>query len=91
MQIRSYHKELADEWNALVAESKNGTFLLNRNYMDYHADRFADASLMMYDDRHRLLAALPANYEADVRAVYSHHGLTYGGLIASRHITTTCK
>ena len=89
MQIRRYHKELADEWNGLVAESKNATFLLNRNYMDYHADRFVDASLMMYDDHHRLLAALPANYEADIKTVYSHHGLTYGGLIASRRITTT--
>ena len=88
MEIKRYRKELADEWNALVAESKNGTFLLNRNYMDYHADRFTDASLMMYDDRHRLVAALPANYEADIRTVYSHHGLTYGGLIASRRITT---
>lgn len=88
MEIKRYRKELAEEWNALVAESKNGTFLLNRNYMDYHADRFTDASLMMYDDRHRLVAALPANYEADIRTVYSHHGLTYGGLIASRRITT---
>ncbi|MBR3478084.1 MAG: GNAT family N-acetyltransferase [Bacteroidaceae bacterium] len=88
MTICRYHKELADEWNALVAESKNGTFLLNRNYMDYHADRFEDVSLMMYDNHHRLLAALPANYEADIRTVYSHHGLTYGGLIASRRITT---
>ena len=88
MEIRTYRKELAEEWNRLVAESKNGTFLLNRNYMDYHADRFTDASLMMYDEKQRLVAVLPANYEADIATVYSHHGLTYGGLIMSRHIST---
>ena len=88
MQIKPYHKELADEWNRFVAASKNGTFLLNRNYMDYHADRFVDASLMMYDEKGRLAAVMPANYEADIQTVYSHHGLTYGGLIMSRHIST---
>ncbi len=88
MEIKKYKKELAEEWNRLVAESKNGTFLLNRNYMDYHADRFTDASLMMYDEKQRLVAVLPANYEADIATVYSHHGLTYGGLIMSRHFST---
>jgi len=40
----------ADEWNAFVAKSKNGTFLFDRRYMDYHADRFSDHSLMCYHD-----------------------------------------
>ena len=88
MQIKTYHKELADEWNRFVAASKNGTFLLNRNYMDYHQARFTDASLLFYDDKQRLIAVLPANYEADIQTVYSHHGLTYGGLILSRQILT---
>lgn len=88
MQIKTYHKELADEWNKFIAASKNGTFLLDRNYMDYHQARFTDASLLFYDDKQRLMAVLPANYEADIQTVYSHHGLTYGGLILSRQIST---
>ena len=88
MQINRYYKELADKWNEFIAASKNGTFLLNRNYMDYHQERFTDASLMFYDEKQRLIAVLPANYEADIATVYSHHGLTYGGLIMSRHIST---
>ena len=88
MQINRYHKEQADKWNEFIAASKNGTFLLNRNYMDYHQERFTDASLMFYDEKQRLIAVLPANYEADIATVYSHHGLTYGGLIMSRHIST---
>ena len=47
-EIVRYTAEKADEWNAFVAESKNGTFLFNRGYMDYHADRFVDHSLMFY-------------------------------------------
>ena len=67
------------EWNAFVTSSKNGTFLFNRNYMDYHSDRFVDYSLMFYDSKYRLVALLPANI--DGRVIYSHGGLTYGGLI----------
>ena len=46
--IRRYTPSLADEWNAFVAQSKNGTVLFDRRYMDYHADRFSDCSLLFY-------------------------------------------
>ena len=48
-EIKRYTPELAKEWNQFVAESKNGTFLFDRNYMDYHSDRFNDHSLMFYE------------------------------------------
>ena len=66
-----------------MAESKNGTFLFDRRYMDYHADRFEDHSLMFYDDS-RLLAVLPAHRSGD--KLCSHNGLTYGGLLMSRRL-----
>ena len=66
------------EWDDFVGASKNGTFLFDRNYMDYHAERFADHSLMFYL-KGRLYAVLPANVRDGV--MYSHQGLTYGGLI----------
>ena len=77
--IQRYSAEHFDEWNSFVAASKNGTFLFDRRYMDYHSDRFSDYSLMFYDEKHRLVAVLPANAEGDV--LQSHHGLTYGGLV----------
>ena len=77
-EIRRYTPELTDEWNRFVAQSKNGTFLFERQYMDYHSDRFRDHSLMIYR-RGRLYALLPAN-EAD-QTLFSHQGLTYGGLL----------
>lgn len=49
--------------------------------MDYHADRFTDASLLFYDDKSRLLGLLPANIDSVTKTVWSHQGLTYGGLL----------
>ena len=48
--------------------------------MDYHSDRFTDASLLVYKAE-KLVAVLPANRSEDT--VYSHQGLTYGGLVVS--------
>ena len=77
-EIVRYSQESAHEWNTFVARSKNGTFLFDRRYMDYHADRFTDFSLMIYRQG-ALYALLPANAEGDV--LWSHRGLTYGGIV----------
>ena len=80
LEIRRYTPDKHQEWNDFVRRSKNGTFLLDRNYMDYHADRFTDHSLMVYR-RNKLYALLPGNVAGDT--FFSHQGLTYGGLIMS--------
>ena len=84
-EIRRYNP-LIDQtaWNQFVATSKQGNFLFDRNYMDYHSDRFSDYSLMVYR-RGKLYAVLPANAQGSV--LYSHQGLTYGGLITNEHAT----
>ncbi len=86
MTLVSYTPEHAAAWNAFVAKSKNGTFLFNRNYMDYHRDRFEDAALMIYDDAGELAAVFPANRRD--RAIISHGGLTYGGLVVGPEMGT---
>ena len=83
-EIRRYTPEHVDEWNQFVAQSKNGVFLFDRRYMDYHSDRFCDHSLMFYLDG-RLLAVLPAHQSGDT--LCSHNGLTYGGLVMSNRLT----
>ena len=83
-EIVRYRPELQDEWNRFIDASKNGTFLFDRCYMDYHADRFCDHSLLFYA-KGRLLAVLPANAKGDV--LQSHWGLTYGGLVMSERMT----
>lgn len=80
MQIVSYTPALADVWNELVMLSRNGTFLLDRRFMDYHSDRFTDASLLFYRGK-RLIGLLPAS--AHGSSIVSHGGLTYGGFVLS--------
>ena len=87
MRIDRYTARDAGRWNEFVRASRNGTFLLDRNYMDYHSDRFADHSLLASDDGGKLLALLPA-HAADDRLV-SHGGLTYGGFIVDDRMTAS--
>ena len=74
--IQRYNPSMAETWNRFVSQSKNGTFLFDRGYMDYHADRFQDFSLVFYR-KGKMYALLPANIKDNV--LYSHQGLTYGG------------
>ncbi len=71
-------------WNEFVAKSKNGSFMLGRDYMEYHADRFEDFSLMFHDGA-KLKGVLPASRHG--REIRSHGGLTYGGLICGLDMT----
>lgn len=86
MILKRYNKEYSNQWNEFVASSKNGTFLLDRGFMDYHADRFVDSSLMFFENN-KLMAVLPANYDEETKTLHSHQGLTYGGLVMSHKIT----
>lgn len=80
--VASRHME---EWDAAVRASPNGHFQFERAFMDHHADRFVDASLLLRR-KGRLAALLPAERADDV--VRSHGGLSFGGLVqvgAARH------
>jgi hypothetical protein len=76
--LRPYRPSDEAAWNALVAASSNGTFLFDRRFMGYHADRFDDASLLA-ERKGRLVALLPAHRQGT--RVASHAGLSYGGLV----------
>jgi hypothetical protein len=84
LRLERYAPTQACRWNEFVAGAKNGVFLFHRDYMDYHADRFADHSLLLWQGG-RLLALLPAN-ERD-GALISHGGLTFGGFITGERMT----
>ena len=89
--IKRYNPNDAAAWDAFVDASKNGTFMLKRGYMDYHADRFTDHSLLFYRDE-ELVALLPASGHGE--ELRSHGGLTYGGMICGydmkQHIMDDC-
>ena len=81
--VKRYSDSDFEIWNSFVASAKNATFLFHRNFMEYHIDRFHDYSLLVFD-ANLLVAILPANKVEST--VFSHQGLTYGGLILSEKI-----
>lgn len=76
--VRLYQKNDFENWNSFIGQAKNATFLFDRDFMEYHSDRFEDYSLIVLDDQ-KWVAILPANVVGNV--VFSHQGLTYGGLV----------
>ena len=84
-RIVRYTPECKKAWDGYVARARNATFLFYRGYMDYHADRFHDHSLLFYVGNH-LHSLLPAHEKDGV--LFSHFGLTYGGLLMDDSVTT---
>lgn len=81
--VKIYQDSDYKQWNAFIALAKNATFLFHRDFMEYHKDRFKDYSLIVLDGE-KWVAVLPANRVGDT--VYSHQGLSYGGLVYSEKI-----
>ena len=89
-QIIPYAKEYKSRWDRFVASlngtykgSKSTSFLFQRDFMEYHQDRFEDFSLLIFKEE-KLRAVLPANRVG--ATLYSHQGLTYGGLVLDAEI-----
>jgi Acetyltransferase (GNAT) domain len=78
--VRPYRSTDAAAWNAFNASAMTGHFLFDRRFMEYHADRFTDASLLI-EEEGVIQGLLPANRVEDT--VYSHQGLTFGGLVTA--------
>ena len=79
-----YKSESKQQWDSFVSDAKNGVFLFNRDYMEYHANRFVDHSLLFFKNK-KLVALLPANL--DCHTLHSHAGLTFGGIISGYNMT----
>lgn len=82
MEVRPYSSHDKGAWDEFVLRSKNGTFLFLRDYMEYHRDRFSDASLIVTEEGGGIVALLPANRSEN--KLVSHGGLTYGGFISDQ-------
>lgn len=77
---------MRDAWDAFVRTSRNGTFLFERPFMDYHADRFEDHSLL-FAQKGKILGVLPCSSHGD--GIVSHGGLTYGGFLLANSARIT--
>jgi Acetyltransferase (GNAT) domain len=82
--VHPYEAGRQVEWDAFVQRSKNGTFLFQRDYMDYHRDRFEDCSFLVLTGN-EIVALFPANRSGS--EIHSHQGLTYGGLVTDEAMT----
>ena len=86
-EIIRYDATMAARWDEFARQSRNGTLLHQRGYMDYHRDRFNDCSLVAMREG-KVCALLPACVDGDT--LWSHRGLTYGGwLVPHKHFDAT--
>jgi hypothetical protein len=83
IRVATYSSQHKQIWDEMIARSRNGVFLFLRDYMEYHSDRFQDASTLFFDE-HKPLAVFPANRSGDL--VISHGGLTFGGVISGNNV-----
>lgn len=81
--IKIYQENDFEKWNNFIGQAKNATFLFHRNFMEYHNDRFQDYSIVVLD-KEKWVAVLPATISEKV--VYSHQGLSYGGLVYNKKV-----
>ncbi len=85
MQIVRYRIEYKEMWDSFIDSARNSHFFFKRDYLEYHSNRFKDYSLLIFNKK-KLISILPANIDNNI--LYSHQGLTFGGLILNRDIKT---
>lgn len=79
--VKKYTSQDKSLWNDFVRLAKNSTFLFQRDFMEYHSDRFKDNSLLIFKNG-KVVGLMPANISKNT--LYSHQGLTYGGLVLNK-------
>ncbi len=85
MRLTRYQHSMESAWNDFVATSRNGLFLFDRRFMEYHSDRFEDHSLVFLNAAGAFMGVMPANIVNGV--LWSHQGLTFGGIVAGMKTT----
>jgi hypothetical protein len=86
INVSRYENTDKTVWDEFIGSAKNGTFLFKRDYMEYHADRFIDCSLLFRDENEKLITVLPANLKNET--LVSHGGLTFGGVVSGNRMKT---
>ena len=97
-KIEEYNECYENIWDEFIRDkSMNGTFLQSRRFLNYHPKgRFKDVSLLIYNEKNKLVALCPACEieENGEKIFFSHKGSTFGGIIiddryySSRYVVT---
>ena len=88
MIVERYSSLNRKAWNTFVKTAKNSTFLFDRDFMEYHQDRFTDHSLLIKNENNHIIGCFPAN-ETKNKVIHSHQGLTYGALMFKKDLKLT--
>ena len=83
--MRRYTPDLAEDWATVLRCAKNGLFLFERDFVEYHGERFVEMSAIAYSDGVPV-AFLPAAIDTRSAQVTSHPGLTFGGVVLRREV-----
>ncbi len=76
IEATAYTADQQAIWDSFIEE--HGIFTHKRNFMDYHCDRFEDASVFLWK-KSELVGVFPANVRQ--QSWESHGGLSFGGLV----------
>ncbi|CUH95082.1 hypothetical protein P22_1151 [Propionispora sp. 2/2-37] len=72
-----------------MASSRNGTFMQQRTFLNYHPPgRFVDCSVMVYKSHGELIAVIPAAQvmEGQKKVFSSYPGASHGGIIVDKRL-----
>lgn len=86
LKIMGYCESFREKWDDFVMNhSVNGTFLQTRRFLEYHRNRFEDASLVIYKGNDTVVAVIPACAICDEgkKEFCAHCGSTFGGIVMS--------
>jgi hypothetical protein len=83
-QIERYNPRYKNAWDHIVANGANSALIHFRDFIEYHGDRFCENSSLVFLEGNPV-AAFPAEHLN--RAVTSHRGLTFGGVIFSQELS----
>ena len=86
IRIIQYGVEYKEKWDAFVNSARNSHFFFLRDYMEYHADRFVDASLIAINEKNLLVALFPSSRHD--KEIITHGGLSFGGWLINEKMST---
>lgn len=85
--MKTYSQSNEKDWDEFVAASRNGTFMQQRRFLNYHPPgRFVDCSLMVYNSHEKLIAVIPAaeKLEGQKKVFSSYPGASHGGIVVDQ-------
>jgi hypothetical protein len=92
LKIEVYNQSYQQDWDNFVGASRNGTFMQQRTFLNYHPlGRFIDCSLMVYNFRGELIAVIPAAQKmlGPKKVFSSYPGASHGGIIVNQKFGTS--